>query len=84
MLIMRAEGPPKKNYDVTYKVRTMQEIMDMQQKEVKKVQNLLEVPVRRSQIPCRPPVIMYPGVHRYDPVAALRMELGEASGAILE
>lgn len=44
------EPPQKKPYDVTYKVRTMQEIMDMQDKEIKKVQGLLEVPPSTAAI----------------------------------
>ena len=32
-----------KPYDVAYTVKTMQEITDMQSKEVKKIANLLEV-----------------------------------------
>lgn len=34
-----------KPYDVKYTVRTMQEITDMQNKEVKNIASLLEVPV---------------------------------------
>jgi hypothetical protein len=48
LLTRVTDAPAKKPYDVTYKVRTMQEIMEMQQKEVRKVQNLLEVPVGHS------------------------------------
>lgn len=39
------EAPQKKPYDVAYKVRSVQEIIDMQNKEVQKIQTLLEVPV---------------------------------------
>ena len=39
------EAPQKKPYDVSYKVRSVPEILEMQRKEVEKVQTLLEVPV---------------------------------------
>ncbi len=42
------EVPQKKPYDVMYKVRTLQEIMEMQSKEIKKIQTLLELPVSLS------------------------------------
>ncbi|WVQ84717.1 hypothetical protein IAT38_006874 [Cryptococcus sp. DSM 104549] len=38
------DGPPKKPYDVTWKVHTLQEIVDMQSKEIANVHSLLEVP----------------------------------------
>ncbi|WVR00240.1 hypothetical protein IAU59_007382 [Kwoniella sp. CBS 9459] len=38
------EMPQKKPYDVTWKVKTLQEIIDMQNKEIKKIQSVLEVP----------------------------------------
>ncbi|WVF73066.1 hypothetical protein IAT40_007885 [Kwoniella sp. CBS 6097] len=37
------EAPQKKPYDVTWKVKTLQEIIDMQNKEIKKIQSVLEV-----------------------------------------
>lgn len=43
--LILVEAPQKKPYDVAYKVRTLQEIMEMQNKEIKKVETLLEVPV---------------------------------------
>lgn len=39
------EVPQRKPYDVSYKVRSVPEILQMQRKEVEKVQTLLEVPV---------------------------------------
>ena len=44
-LIDEIEAPQKKPYDVNYKVRNVQEIIDMQRKEVQNIQTLLEVPV---------------------------------------
>lgn len=81
------EPPEKKPYDVNYRVRTMQEIMDMQTKEVKKVQSLLEVPVSflLNSIPGRRIARAdSSGRHRRYPAPILRLELGEASRAILE
>lgn len=42
------DAPARKPYDVTYKVLTPDEITVMQNKEVKKVQTLLEVPVSKT------------------------------------
>ncbi|KAK4685464.1 ariadne-1, partial [Tremellales sp. Uapishka_1] len=42
--------PAKNPYDVMYKVRTTHEITEMQQKEVKKIQTLLEVPASTAAI----------------------------------
>ncbi|KAK1922146.1 hypothetical protein DB88DRAFT_383864 [Papiliotrema laurentii] len=44
------EAPQKKPYDVSYKVRTVQEIIDMQRREVQKIQTLLEVPASTAAI----------------------------------
>ncbi|ORY33473.1 hypothetical protein BCR39DRAFT_563976 [Naematelia encephala] len=42
--------PQKKPYDVTYKVRTVQEIMDMQNREVQKIHALLDIPTSTAAI----------------------------------
>ncbi|KAK6909443.1 hypothetical protein I203_103461 [Kwoniella mangroviensis CBS 8507] len=44
------EAPQKKPYDVSWKVKTLQEIIDMQNKEITKVQSLLEVPASSAAI----------------------------------
>ncbi|EIW72066.1 hypothetical protein TREMEDRAFT_36398 [Tremella mesenterica DSM 1558] len=44
------EPAPKKPYDVSYKVRTLQEIINMQSKEVRKIQTLLEMPASTATI----------------------------------
>ncbi|KAK8853178.1 hypothetical protein IAR55_003880 [Kwoniella newhampshirensis] len=44
------EAPQKKPYDISWKVRTLQEIIDMQNKEIKKIQSLLEVPASTAAI----------------------------------
>lgn len=41
------ELPQKKPYDVDYRVRTMQEIIDMQRKQVDRIRPLLNVSVSR-------------------------------------
>jgi len=43
---MSTELPKKKPYDVEYKVRSLQEIVDMQTQAVSNIQTLLEVSVR--------------------------------------
>jgi ariadne-1 len=42
---LTSDGPSRQPYDVAYKVLSPQEITEMQNKQVKKVQTLLEVPV---------------------------------------
>ena len=68
------EAPQKKPYDVSYKVRSVFEILDMQRKEVEKVQTLLEVPVSSDVIPDARRVKLIIGINRCDPPAALQME----------
>jgi hypothetical protein len=45
-LLISLEAPKKKPYDVDYKVRSLQEIIDMQTTAVTNIQTLLEVSVR--------------------------------------
>ncbi|KAL1412722.1 hypothetical protein Q8F55_000469 [Vanrija albida] len=44
------DAPQKKPYDVAYKVRSPKEILDMQSKEIRKIQTLLEVPPSTAAI----------------------------------
>ena len=53
-LLKGAVPPQKKPYDVLYKVRTMQEIVDLQNQEIRKIQSLLEVTVSRRPLDVSP------------------------------
>ncbi|WVR07721.1 hypothetical protein IAU60_004763 [Kwoniella sp. DSM 27419] len=44
------EGPAKKPYDVSWKVKALQEIIEMQNKEIRKIQSVLEVPSSSAAI----------------------------------
>nr|XP_019010293.1 ariadne-1 [Kwoniella pini CBS 10737]OCF49074.1 ariadne-1 [Kwoniella pini CBS 10737] len=44
------EAPQRKPYDVSWKVKTLQEIIDMQTKEISKIQSVLEVPPSSAAI----------------------------------